>query len=225
MPPSSTTPTRAVFFDAVGTLLFPEPAPFMVYAEVARRHGYETTPLEVRERFHPAYQAEDDIDRAAGWVTSEERERDRWRRIVAASLPGLSDPEVCFRELWQHFATSAAWRVNPTAGPRIAQLCKRGITLGIGSNFDARLLTVLNGFPELALLRDRVVVSAAVGFRKPAVEFFREVVTLAQCEPGEVLFVGDDRENDYDGAIAAGLQAELLSLSLGLAGVFQVSVP
>ena len=55
------------------------------------------------------------------------------------------------------------------------QLLTRGIRVGIGSNYDARLRSVLDGFPELAPLRERVVISAAVGYRKPALEFFREV--------------------------------------------------
>jgi putative hydrolase of the HAD superfamily len=54
------------------------------------------------------------------------------------------------------------------------------------------------------------VVSAAIGFRKPATKFFEKVVAIAGCSPREVLFVGDDLENDYEGAIAAGLEAVLL---------------
>ena len=37
-------------------------------------------------------------------------------------------------------------------------------------------------------------------------EFFREVIRVADCEPGEILFVGDDVENDYEGARRAGLE-------------------
>ena len=69
---------------------------------------------------------------------------------------------------------------------------------------------MLDGFPELAPLRERTVISAAVGFRKPSAKFFREVVRVAGCEPGEILFVGDDLRNDYIGATEAGLNAVLL---------------
>ena len=31
----------------------------------------------------------------------------------------------------------------------------------------------------------------------------------ASCDPGAVLYVGDDRRNDYDGATAAGMRAVL----------------
>ena len=66
------------------------------------------------------------------------------------------------------------------------------------------------GLPQLARLADRLVISADVGFRKPAPEFFREVIRAAGFEPRAILFVGDDVENDYHGARAAGLGAVLL---------------
>jgi putative hydrolase of the HAD superfamily len=199
-----------VFFDAVGTLLFPDPPAYLIYSQVARRAGLDLPPEEVRRRFGTAYRAEEEIDRAAGWVTSEGREADRWRRIVRESLAGVPDPDACFRELFDHFARSGAWRVDPDAPALLRHLRDRGLLLGLASNYDARVLSVLDGLPELAALRDRVVVSAAVGFRKPAMEFFREVVRVANCDPGEVVFVGDDMENDYEGATAAGLRAVLL---------------
>jgi putative hydrolase of the HAD superfamily len=199
--------TRAVFFDAVGTVLFPAVSAPAVYAEVARRNGLALSADAVKARFVEAYRVQEAVDRAAGWVTSEGRERERWRHIVSASLRGVGDPDACFAALYEHFATPAAWKLSPGVGRAVAELAARGLVVGMGSNYDSRLLAVLGGFPELAPLRDRVVVSAAVGWRKPAAEFFREVVRAAGCEPGEVLFVGDDVENDFEGAAAAGLSA------------------
>jgi putative hydrolase of the HAD superfamily len=201
---------RAVFFDVVGTVLFPNPPAPKVYADVARSAGLDTTTEEVRSRFIEAFNAEEIIDRAAGWVTSEERERDRWRNIVAATLGGVTDPEGCFQQLYEHFGRSTSWQLNEDIGQVIAASHERGILVGLGSNYDSRLGKVLDGFPELAPLRGRTVISSLVGFRKPAAEFFQKVIEVADCEPGEVLFVGDDIDNDYRGAIAAGLEARLL---------------
>jgi putative hydrolase of the HAD superfamily len=200
---------RAVFFDAVGTLIFPDPSAPVVYAAAARRQGLHVPNDQILQRFVAAYRAEEAADWAAGWVTSEARERGRWSRIVAGALRGVPDPEACFEELFGHFAEPTAWRVNREGPAVFARLRERGITLGIGSNYDSRLLRVVDGHPELAALGDRVVISAAVGFRKPSAEFFRAVATSAGCESGEVLFVGDDAENDYEGASAAGLGAVL----------------
>ncbi|HJZ60259.1 MAG TPA: HAD-IA family hydrolase [Gemmataceae bacterium] len=201
---------RAVFFDAVGTLLFPVPSAVLIYSGVALRLGVHMPHDEIRDRFLAAYRAEEQIDRKTNWVTSEEREVARWRRIVANTLVDVPDTAACFRELFEHFARPAAWTVNPDAAAVFAALQDRGITLGLASNYDARLWSVIDGHPELTPLCDRVVISAAIGFRKPAPEFFREVVRVAGCEPGEILFVGDDIENDYEGALATGLNAVLL---------------
>ena len=46
--------------------------------------------------------------------------------------------------------------------------------------------------------------------RKPGAGFFREAARAANADVSEVLFVGDDLGNDYEGATAAGLPAVLL---------------
>ncbi|HEY1191425.1 MAG TPA: HAD family hydrolase [Gemmata sp.] len=201
---------RAVVFDAVGTLIVPEPSAPAVYATTARRYGLELTPAEARARFISAYRAEEAADVARGWATCEERERDRWRTIVATTLAGVSDPESCFVYLFDHFSLPTAWRVNPDAATVLSALQARGYLLGMGSNYDARLRTVLAGLPELAPVAGRVVVSAGVKWRKPARPFFEEVTRATCCAPDEVLFVGDDLQNDYAGATAAGMHALLL---------------
>jgi putative hydrolase of the HAD superfamily len=201
---------RAVFFDAVGTLVFPNPPAHEVYAALARKQGVELDPRAVRERFVAAFRIEEQADRASGWSTSEERERTRWRTIVTSALAGLPDPAAGFQDLFEHFAQPASWDVNPDAAGVLAELGSRGLILGMGTNYDSRVERVVAGLPQLAPLAARLVVSAAVGFRKPAPEFFRELLRSAGCSPNETLFVGDDVENDFEGARAAGLHALLL---------------
>jgi len=201
---------RAVFFDVVGTVLFPDPSAPTVYTEAARRSGLDLSVTDARVRFIQAYNMQEEVDRNAGWITSEEREHNRWWSIVAATLRGASDLDGCFRELFLHFANPSSWRLGSDVESIISEIVERGIIVGLGSNYDSRLWSVLAGFPELAPLKERTVISSIVGFRKPGVEFFRAVVRKAGCEPGEVLFVGDDLANDYSGALAAGLEAVLL---------------
>jgi putative hydrolase of the HAD superfamily len=181
-----------------------------VYAGVALRHGLDLSPAVVRDRFLAAFRAEEEADRAAGWVTSEARELARWWRIVTYTLSGVSDPKACFHELFQHFSKPAAWGKNTDAEAVFARLREQGLVLGIASNYDARLRSVVAGHDAMAPLADRQVISAAVGHRKPSRRFFDEVARVAGCEPSEILLVGDDLENDYEGATAAGMQAVLL---------------
>lgn len=202
---------RAVYFDAVGTLIYPEPPAEEVYASAGRRYGQMETPAEIRRRMWQAFRTEEEWDRLQGWRVDEHREAKRWRRIVRACFPHISTErfELLFAELYEHFAQPWAWRVVEEAEAVLAALQSRGLIVGVASNYDARLRRVLAGLEELAAVRQRVVLSAEVGYRKPAAAFFAAVVAQATCSANEMLYVGDDPANDYAGARAAGLQAVL----------------
>jgi putative hydrolase of the HAD superfamily len=199
---------RAVIFDAVGTLIHPEPSAAVVYAAVGQSLGSRLTVGEIAERFRTAFAREEALDRADGLRTSEERERRRWRSIVGAVLDDVRDPERCFEELFAHFGRPGAWRSDPAAAA-LADLERRGHVLGMASNYDARLHGVAAGLAELRPLR-HVVVSSEVGWRKPAPQFFAALCARLGLPPSEILYIGDDRVNDYDGALAAGLRAALV---------------
>jgi len=200
---------RAIFFDAVGTLIFPDPPAADGYADVGRRHG-SRLPLDViKTRFRDAFQSEEAFDQRHDLRTDEEREVRRWRHIVAAVLDDIADGEAVFHELFDHFSRASAWRCALDAGPVLVELMRRGYRLGLASNYDRRLRSVAAGLPELRPL-EHLVISSEVGWRKPAREFFAEAVRQAGVSAEQVLFVGDDPINDGEGARAAGLQVLLL---------------
>jgi putative hydrolase of the HAD superfamily len=198
--------TRAAVFDAVGTLIHPDPPAAAVYAAAGHRFGSKLGEREIAARFAAAFGRQEAIDRARGLRTDEAREETRWRAIVAEVLDDVTDPEACFRHLYEHFARPSAWRAEPDAGATLARLARRGYRLGIASNFDHRLRRVLAGgeFRDLPL-----VISAEVGWRKPSAAFFAAVSRTLGVEPRQLLYVGDDPENDYERARAAGCGAIL----------------
>jgi putative hydrolase of the HAD superfamily len=200
--------TRAWIFDAVGTLIRPEPSAAAVYAEVGRRHGSRLPEAVLARRFRAAFHAEEARDRAADWRTSEDREVARWRNIVAGVLDDVAEPEAVFRELWDHFVHPTAWRCEPGAAEVLVAGERLGLVLGVASNFDTRLRSVLAGMPELSALR-HVVVSSEVGWRKPSRRFFDALLDVLGCRPEECLLIGDDVGNDCEGGRAAGLETVL----------------
>jgi putative hydrolase of the HAD superfamily len=200
---------RAVFLDAVGTLIHPEPPAPVVYAAVARRHGSRLDLPKIGNRFVAAFLRQEVLDQAAGLRTDEEREVERWRAIVGEVLDDVSDPESCFQELYAHFATAGAWRCEAGTREVLEGLAGRGFEVGIASNFDHRLHGVAAGLPELRPAR-HLVISSQIGWRKPAPAFFAAVCAAVGRDPAEVLLVGDDFANDCEGAKAAGLRALLL---------------
>jgi putative hydrolase of the HAD superfamily len=79
----------------------------------------------------------------------------------------------------------------------------------MASNYDGRLRRVVAGRPELRPL-GHLVISSEVSWRKPAPALFAALCRSLGQAADQVLHVGDDQANDYDGARAAGLHALLL---------------
>jgi len=78
----------------------------------------------------------------------------------------------------------------------------------MASNFDRRLRSVVAGVPALAPLQ-HLIISSEVGWRKPAPQFFQALCRVIGLPPENILYVGDDPTNDYQGAVAAGLESIL----------------
>jgi putative hydrolase of the HAD superfamily len=208
MPPPSLLPT-VVFFDAVGTLIYPEPPAPAVYAAVGRRFGSRLDEATIRTRFRAAFRRQEEADYARNLRTDEPREFARWRAIVREVLDDVVDAEKCFQELYAHFARADAWRCEPQTAEVLAELAARGHVLGIASNFDHRLRGLVENMPALKPVR-RLVISSEIGYRKPSRLFFTAMCVYTVTMPEQILYVGDDPVNDYAGARAAGLQAVLL---------------
>ncbi len=220
--PMSLAGLRAVVFDAVGTLLHPDPPAVIVYSRVTRRFGSQVSEAMIERRFRRAFQDEEQLDREGGWQTSETREIERWRHIVGRVLDDVRDLETCFRELFHHFARPESWCCQPDAGRVLEAMAGRGLTLALASNYDSRLRTVVQGKPELRAIR-HLIISSEVGWRKPAKEFFAAVCRSVGQPPDKILYVGDDPINDYQGATAAGLRAVLFDPKREETGVLRVT--
>lgn len=199
---------RAVFFDAVGTLIHPDPPAHVVYEQVGKRYGSRYDSGVIKIRFAEGFEQEEQVDRRRNWRTSEERENERWRHIVAHVLDVVSDPIACFQALFDHFSRPDAWRSDPAAGNILDQLAKHGFTLGLASNYDSRLRSVVAGKPELAQIQ-HLWISSEVGWRKPSHEFFSALCQSVGLLADQILFVGDDPSNDIEGAVEAGIRAVL----------------
>src|SRR5262249_33944598 len=161
-----------------------------------RRQGVVLDRSEVRARFRCCFEEDESDERLGPLATSEAIESRRWHRIVGNVLPELPDRERAFAELWEHFARPNAWRCFPAVGPAVRALAAAGVPARIASNFDRRLRGVVAGLPELDPLRDALVISSEVGYRKPHPWFYQDACASLGLPTGRVLFVGDDPEND-----------------------------
>lgn len=201
---------EGLIFDAVGTLIEPNPSVALAYAAAARRQGVEIDTKLVKARFHQYFRDDEVDDQLGPMRTSESIEHQRWRRIVTKVLPELPDPDRAFEELWDHFGRPDAWRTFEDVSPALEALERAGVPYLIGSNFDGRLRGVILGLTDLRPQADSLVISSQVGYRKPHPDFYRAACRSLGLPPERVLCVGDDPENDVRGPKRAGLQGLLL---------------
>lgn len=198
---------RAVVFDAVGTLIHPQPAVQSAYGRHGRRFGSRYADEELLPRFRAAFARQERWDAEHGHGrTSAARETSRWRSIVAEVLDDVTDAEGVFDALWRYFGDPAHWRVDEAALSLFERLRRDGVALAVASNFDERLIEVCGRLPPLDAC-DRVFVSSQLGYHKPAAEFYEAIECALELAADQILLVGDDLENDYRAARRRGWHA------------------
>ena len=207
MPRDGLVDAAAIVFDAVGTLICPDPAVATIYAAVAQRHGSKWTETEVATRFRSVFT---DVESQAAPETDDSIERRRWQEIVGRVLDDVGDPAAVFQELFDHFARPDSWAVFPDVAPAFERLQDKKVQLALASNFDERLIAIADRVTPLNRCHP-VIVSSRVGYRKPHPRFFQAVVQALDVEPSQILFVGDDPHYDVAGARAVGMHAVLLA--------------
>lgn len=205
---------RWIAFDAVGTLIRPDPPAGAVYHRIGARHGSRLNAEAVAARFRDALVGVAECDELDCGChesgdrlhTCEARERLRWEQIVQSVLDDVANPDACFEELFAHFGQPTAWACFPEVGAALEKLRQAGFRLAICSNFDSRLNTVMENTPSLSPIELRII-SSEIGYRKPSGHFFETLIRRANCAPSEILFIGDDPANDVVAAQSAGLYA------------------
>jgi putative hydrolase of the HAD superfamily len=188
---------RAVFLDALGTLVELEP-PWLSLRE--------RVPAEVSdERLRSAMRAEMAYYREHAHEGRDPDSLADLRERCAALISGELGVEVSARQLVESIHFSA----YPDAPPALGGLRDRGLRLFALSNWDCSLPDVLERC-GLGDLLDGVVTSAAAGSRKPEPGIFESALELAGCAPGEAVHVGDTPKEDVAGARAAGIRPLLI---------------
>ena len=193
----ATGSTKAVFFDALGTLVEFEPPWTRLACTLGGAQG--DPDIERAMRKEMAYYREH-----AHEATDPEALADLRRRCA----------ELLSRELAREVDVEtmmAAIRFHPAHDARPALECLRrlGLSLVCVSNWDYSLPGVLDD-AGLGGLLDGVVTSAQVGAPKPDPAVFHAALEVAGCEAEEALHVGDTPEEDVAGAEAATIRALLL---------------
>ena len=146
---------------------------------------------------------------------------ERWRRLddlgyrpkrevfpqLVAEFGLKHDPQVLLQDF-----SDRAWEdvaLMPHAREVLKELRRRGLKLGIVTNgWTVKQLECLDGLGLRGLLDD-VVVSEAMGLRKPDPAIFQLALSRLKVGADEALYVGDSPLNDVAGPQSAGMKAAL----------------
>jgi putative hydrolase of the HAD superfamily len=197
---------QAVFFDAGNTLLYEKPSRFEIYAQAARRRGLDVTSECMRDLMVRAHgELPREIDGAyrysEAWFSSYIHKIFHQKLgLSSRDLPAISD------ELFARFADPSTFALFPGAIEMLEGLRRRGLAIGIVSNWSHRLPQILEGIGVRARV-DFVLASAIERVEKPSREIFDRACFRASVRSSDALHAGDHPEKDVAGALAAGLRA------------------
>jgi putative hydrolase of the HAD superfamily len=192
------------------------------YRHIASRHGLEVDEASLGAAFGSAFRAM--VAPGGSGVARQDDGKGWWRGLVRRVLRECGhEPEEMlfhgmFEELYAHFAEPGVWALYPEALEVLEGLHGR-CRLGIVSNFDRRLYPVLE---ELGIRRffETVTISSELGVEKPDRRIFEAALGGLGVGARETIFVGDDPEQDWAGAEAAGMRVYRLQRpAMTLAGL------
>lgn len=204
---------KAVFFDVGGTLLHVHPSVGDVYARHARPFGYSGSAQALNDGFRIQWKKMGGIE-SLGSQSGAKAERAFWRTLVYEvfqPLGGLDRFEEYFDLIFEAFREKSNWRIyeDVIESKILDTLKKRGVVLGVISNWDSRLVSTLENM-DLAHYFDFILPSAVVGSAKPDQKIFAEALKISGVEPHEACHIGDEIRTDVDGAQMAGIHPILL---------------
>jgi len=204
---------RAVFFDVGNTLLYAHPSVPEVVRQVLAEEGHirdlsvidEYMPM-LDEYYEDRYREDDtfwrsDDETLGVWVGM--------YSLLCRQLGIDADAEQIARRVYDEFGCADRWRAYDDVRPAMERLSARGIRLGLISNWDGRLVGLVEGL-GLSDLLDAVVSSADVGLHKPDPRIFELACERLGVAPSDAAHVGDHQYADIIGAEAVGMTPVLI---------------
>jgi putative hydrolase of the HAD superfamily len=216
---------KVFFFDVGGTLIRTARPVGYYYAEMASHYGLRADAELLQEGFKKAWKELKPRDPVQGQRIQDDK--GWWKSLVRLAWSQQTLPEAFpfddyFEELYRCFERPEVWRLFPEVEQTLHRLKKRGARLGILSNWDRRLRTILRGL-EISDYFEDMIISSEVGVEKPHGKIFEIAQKRFNIEASQAVLVGDDPEFDQVGALAVGWQVVLVKRPfLDLAGALEI---
>ena len=203
---------KVIFLDAVNTLFGVKESVGHVYQAIAAKFDVEVEPSTINRAFYKSFVSSPTL--AFPDVSPElvpQLEFEWWEKLAYETFTGagfieyFDDFPAFFKSLYAHFATDAPWYLYPEVLSILQYWQANGVELGIISNFDSRLLPVL----EQLGLQDffgTITISSLSGVAKPEAEIFAIALEKHGISPEEAWHIGDSETEDFQAATEAGIR-------------------
>ena len=202
---------KVIFLDAVGTLFGIQGSVGTIYSQLAQQFGVEVSEADLNLAFGQSFRHSS----PAAFLGAEPSEIpvlefEWWQAIAqetfaqAGVLQQFSDFATFFKKLYAHFETATPWFVYPEVPSVLEQWRSQGIELGILSNFDSRLYSVLDAL-DLVKFFTSITISTEVGAAKPNPDIFAAGLKKHDCAASAAWHIGDSYQEDYEAAQVIGL--------------------
>jgi putative hydrolase of the HAD superfamily len=202
---------EAVFFDAGETLLTPKGTWSGKSVEVLRERGHDVSVEALQAAWRHGGQhflnaAEDGVK----FSLSDHASHTFWTALYHDMLDYLEiNDEDAPEVLYATFSDPANYELFPDAVPTLLALKERGLKLGVISNFESWLNTMLEAL-DVTVHFDVIAVSGDLGWEKPDPRIFTWAMDQAGVTPEQSLHVGDGPTFDAQPAHDLGMLGVLL---------------
>lgn len=210
-------PPKVIFFDAVGTLFDVRGSVGEIYSQIAQKHGVEVDHKLLHQSFGKNFsQATPLVVQDSEPDLIKKQEYQWWYNLVKStflnleSLDKFTDFECFFEELYNYFATRNPWFIYEETKSCLEKWQQQKVELGIISNFDTRIYSVLE-LLDINSYFSSITISSESKAAKPNPLIFEIALAKHNFFPSQAWHIGDSFTEDYQGASQVGITPFLLT--------------
>jgi putative hydrolase of the HAD superfamily len=204
----------AVSFDVGETLLRPFPSFPVSFRRICWRNGVRLT-RDQADQIDAATTARlvEYQQRGLTFSTTTESSEDFWVGLYRGTLEKLGVDGLAADALpgilYGEFTQARAYRLFADSRPTLQRAKRRGLKVGVLSNWEAWLARMLADI-GIASKLDFVTISGVCGHEKPSPAIFHEALECAGVVAERMVHVGDSLHHDVAGAKAVGITPVLI---------------
>jgi putative hydrolase of the HAD superfamily len=197
-----------IFFDADDTLFSVTPSVAFHYRDVLLNHGFEVCPDELALSLKSVW---DDLKHfyenpSGNYRTFPARDREWWRefsrRVTDAVIGNEYHPKV-LDDYYHRFADPETRALSTNLETTLKTLAERGYTLGVFTNNDSRVKSILEGH-KVDHYFSHILTAECIGIKKPSPDAFLEINRRVGIPAEKAVYIGDSHPLDYVPARTAG---------------------